>query len=771
MNRSRLLSRLAQSGSSASVIAAVLWAGAPTYAHGQTAAAPSAAPQAKTNAPANQLQEIIVTAQRSEQSLQRVPVTVTPVSGDQLKALKLNSIYQLTVAVPSLAVGQSNYFAIRGVGTLALSSLLDQSVGVALDDVSLGVPGFMSYGLIDDVSQIEVLSGPQGLLFGRNASAGLINVMSNKPVFGKFGGDAYAEFDDRDSLSQGSYGGVFRGTLNLPTSDTSALRINFSEFYQDPIVQRVGPTYGKNYDHDGRTGVRVKYLWKPTSRFSAYLIGDYSDQQLLPYQMSYRNYGSPTSAGAMAAASEGIVAGKDNFKYGADGGDFRYVRTGGASLHLDYEISPTLTLSDIAAWRAFSDHESFDFDYTAVNLGNTFANRTSYNQYSNELRLAFKPSPLIDGQTGFYTFIQRQYGRQQVLASFGSGIPNLAGSDDRFVRDGQSYAGFGQVNVHPTDKLTLIVGARFTSDDVSLDALQNTGTYRSTLFGPKATQTRVSTDKTNISYRVGGQYQFTPAIMGYVTYSTGYKAPSYNQNVLAGPTPGTDTNPLVRDETVSSVEGGLKTTLFDRRLRLNVSGFYERFHNLQVQYLDPFGNFVIGNASSADTKGMELSAFARPLEGWSVNLGLTVQRAEFIDYAGAPCYPGQGCVTFNAAGLDLPNAARFTSTLQSSYERPVMPDTKAFIQGDFYHRSSINFLVDGEPRTKEGDVNQLGFSGGLRFDKGLELSLFCRNCTDERIPEAIYNDTLESSSGLKSNTQEWGYNSVRTIGISATYKF
>lgn len=188
-------------------------------------------PAAQAGADDAGVADIIVTAQRLSQSLQRVPVSVQPVSGEELETRRVSDLVQLQSAVPSLGVGTDNSFSLRGVGSLNFSPNVDSSVGVAIDDVSLGVPLFMNYFGFEDVARVEVLLGPQGLLFGRNASAGLLNVVTNRPEFDRVSGRIYGEVDYRDTTPGGGWGQIVRGTVNVPVSTNAAFRLN--GFYSD----------------------------------------------------------------------------------------------------------------------------------------------------------------------------------------------------------------------------------------------------------------------------------------------------------------------------------------------------------------------------------------------------------------------------------------------------------------------------------------------------------------------------------------------------------
>ena len=745
---------------------ALLFTGAvATSANGQTTT---------SSASSDQLVEIVVHAQRIDESLQRVPVSVNPISGDELAARKLNDLTQITAAVPSMSVGVSNSFSLRGVGSLVLATNLDASVGVSVDNVSLGVPINMSNAILDDVSQIEVLTGPQGLLFGRNASAGLINIVSNKPVIGQYEGNVSAEFDDRDTDPGGHFGTVERATLNIPVSENSALRLNVSNSYQDPLVKNVAPNTNDAtiQRYQERAGIKAKYLWEPSDNLSIYLIGDYSRERGVGGFDDYTYRSAGKGIEAVGVAADGITPGPANLYNGIDGDLFDNNDTGGVSLNVEYNLSPTVAVSNIVAWRGYNLDRSEDYDFTSLDMLDLFATHERYNQYSDELRVAFHPTTIVDGQAGLYGFYQDQNVQQHILGAVLTKFPNFLGNDLGYHRTGRSLAAFGQGNLHVTDQLTLIAGARVTNDDISINLAQNFGHYIVPLFGPTDTTDSQRYSHTNISYKVGAQYQLRPDVMAYAAYSTGYKGPGFNQNEVF---PRQDLTIL--PETVRNIELGIKTEFFDHRLRLDFAGFIEHFHDLQVQEFNTqAGTFVVGNANGARTRGIEFTGVAKPLRGLTVNFGATFLDAKFTDFPGDQCYIGQAtCLangTFNAAGVVVPNSAKFTSTMEVTYEFPLNAGATGFVESNFLHRSSVNYSTDAAPFLSLGNVNTLGLSAGAKLNNGLDLTVFCRDCTDQIVPSSLYVDSIDSLlAHVNSVKQGWNYNSVRTIGVTASYKF
>lgn len=748
-----------------------LWVGAAVVVIGGLGASGAVAQVKADDASRNTVAEVVVSAQRVEENLQTVPVAVTAVTGAELTSRKLNDLTQIQLVAPSFQTTTDNAFSLRGIGSSIFIPTVDSSVGVMVDDVSLGVPLFQSNGVFNDIARIEVLRGPQGLLFGRNASAGLLSVVTNRPRLGETSGNLNLEYDNRDTAEGGHFGGVVRGTLNLPVSENSALRINLLGSKQDPIARAVvtAPA-GANVDQDQtRVAARIKYLWEPSDATELYLTADYSRERGVGgiWDRTLRTSG----AGAYANALRRINAtpGPKNLTYGIDSasGNYRSVDTYGASATISHELSPMLTLTSVSAWRAFDLALNLDTDYSVEDRFNTNRNNTNYRQWSQELRLALK-GDRIDGQVGIYAFSSVTKANTQLFASLLSGVPNLFGGDFDARNSGDSVAAFGQVNFHVTDDLTFLAGARLTRDKVKVRTTQDVGRYGVPpgLYGPSGTF-RFSESNTDLSYKVGAQYQFTPDIMGYLTYATGYKGPGYPQNLGSSAF-----DPYIAPETVDDIEGGLRSTLFERRLRLNVSAFHEKFSDFQTQTYDSVAAlFRLANAGGVRAYGVEFDGTAKPTDRLTFNFGATLSSTKFTNFI-TTCYPNQtvaqGCVAgqLQAKGLAPPSAAKFTSNLQGLYDIP-MGDNTLTLEANWFHRSSVNFSSNGDPGTKLGAIDTVGASITYRVGDRYELAVFCRNCADKRAPSFLSHVTGDPLAIL----QSWNFNSVRTIGASFNYDF
>ncbi|MBF7015310.1 TonB-dependent receptor (plasmid) [Novosphingobium resinovorum] len=769
---------------------AILFLGASLFAMAEPALAQNASEE-------DSIPEIVVSAQRRTERLQDVPVSVTALGADTLRSRNVNDLSQVALAAPSLQVGNDNTFAVRGVGTQAFATTIDSSVATSLDDVNLGRP-FLAQGLFNDVERVEVLNGPQGLLFGKNASAGLLNVVSTRPKLGVFGIDTNAELSNRETPGSDtdSWSMIARGTVNVPIGDDGALRVTGIYSYEEPSTTFVGRRDVRNDADREQYGVRAKYLQQLTPSLELYVIGEYAESHGVAgiYDRTYRQLGAGSvNVGPLAAS--GITPGDKNFTYAGDGGFWRDLKLGGAQASLSWTSPGGVVVSNIAAWKFYNFDSQLDVDFTNSNGANINRSHADYDQFSNELRVALPSENRLSGQAGLYYFHstikqEGQIAGNNYLPGFllpafpfcvgavavpGASPPACSTSNNFFLgRDNaysmktDSYAAFGQLTFSLTDAFKVFAGGRVTRDEIAIDLVQIQDAYFVPLGVPGSFAQ--SYGHTDFSWRVGGQYQVTPDAMLYGSYGRGYKGPGFNDTAAT-----TDANLLVRSEKSNTAEIGLKTSWFNRRLIFNVSAFHTKFNNYQTQSLDTaLQAFVVQNAASVTSKGVEVTVGATPLHGLSINGSATFLDSKFGDFAGAECYPGQtGCTggSFNARGLRTPTAPKFASSLQAMYEMDTGGAAHPFIEANWYHRTAINYLINRAPGARVPTTDLIGASAGVRLDNGIRIAIFCKNCTNEYNPNFIGLDAGDASQGVASYQQQFGFDSARTIGANVQFRF
>jgi iron complex outermembrane receptor protein len=766
------------------------FAQAPSAVQGQSAAEAALAEQG--------VQDIVVTAQRRSESLQQVPISVNAVTSDTLSARNINGLDQLPLVAPSLQVGLLGNYSIRGVGTLSNASSVDSSVAIAIDEVNLGQPGLV-VNLFNDVQRVEVLNGPQGLLFGRNASAGLLNVVTTRPVLGRYENVFNFEVGARDRPGTGSNANyaIARETINLPLGKTTAIRINGFYSYAEPVTTLIKQSVNRQDEDQRQYGLRAKLLSDVTDRLSVYIIGEYAKSHGGNATDSFTSVGGGTSLIRPVLAADGINANSHNFLISGGGAFYRDRVNVGAQATVSYDLGGGWNISNIAAWKRFKDRTRFDIDRVSADILDTNLVDTNYTQFSNELRLALPSDNRLSGQLGLYYF--DAHSARSLDTHGGFNVPAIAqpnapfcvgmglttpgcarrnvhviGRDIVYTLDNQSYAAFGQLTFRLVDGLQLIVGGRVTRDELRFVQSQNQMNYFRPL-GVRATYDQ-STGHTDFSYKAGLQYQATPDIMAYATYGRGYKGPGVNDS---GATVNADL--IVDPETAYNVEAGIKSSLLNRRLVVNLALFHTKFKNFQTQVFNPaLTAFVIQNAGSLTSQGAELTITAKPFRGLTINGNASYLDSKFNSFLGAQCYPGQptpscapppvGAGSFDASGYRTPTTPKFTSTVQARYEHEFGVGVSAYIDGNWYHRASINYNINQAPGSQVPSINIFGASLGVQFD-GMQLSVFCKNCTNKHYPLFIAADPVDATVNNASFLSSFGPDSVRTVGLAGTFRF
>jgi len=734
--------------------------------------------------------EIIVTAQRRTENVLKVPVSVTVVSAEQLRENGVARLQDISRLAPSLQTTEADNFSVRGVGTAAFFGSVESSVSQAIDEVVIGSRQLSGNGFYD-VARVEVLNGPQGLLFGKNASAGLVSITTTRPQLGVTNGYMNAEGTMRYRPGGDSLGISVDGALNIPVGESSAIRIAGLYSHQDPLVRVIATGSGRQDHALDQVGGRLKYLYEPTSNFSLYVIGDYFESRGVngEFDGTYRSLGAGSQYADILAAYN-VTPSPTNFVALSDGENYRSRKSGGIQAKLSYTFDSGIEVSNIAAWKKYHLEFQADSDNTPLDFFNRNYNDSTYRQFSEELRIAFPAENRLSGQAGLYYFTSHLNdtegrGGNNGLPAFllptfpfcvgavaTAGPPpacnvsnaSFLGQDAHYVNDVESVAGFAQASYKVTDAFKLTAGGRVTHDSVKMDNLENVGSYFITLGVPNKRSIE-KVGNTNFSWKIGADWQVNPGTLLYAFYGHGYKGPGFSATAGAP-----NAALAVRPEISRGGEIGLKSSFFDHKASLTISAFYTKFSDLQVSAFDPaLRTVILGNAAKATTKGLDVMLAVRPVAGLSLSAAANYTDATYDSYPGAQCYFGQttpGCATtnsFDAAGEALLQSAKFTSRLSADYEFPVTGNLQGVVNAGYFHRSSLRInSFDPASAIQPWDTLDLGL--GVKTAKW-QLTVFCRNCTNEIRPLAIQTEPGDGLIGVKSYLQKIGFNSMRTIGL------
>jgi len=726
--------------------------------------------------------EIVVTASKRSERLQEVPVAITVVQGAQLARQNVIDISGLTRTSPAFNVaGPYGAFSIRGVGSVSFSRSAEGSVGVVVDGVALANTSGNPPQLFD-VQRIEVLAGPQGTLFGRNSSAGVLNIVTNDPDPSKFEARAHADIGTRNNQ-------IVQAVVNIPTTATSALRIS-GAFTDSPHNQY--NLYDGSWTQNEGKSIRARFKWDPIDQITFNLIGDYSRVDLqggTPWTIYHDTPGSPI---ATRLAACGVIVSQDNDKGCTDGLTSSHDTVYGFSGQADFRFGD-YTLTSVSAFRHFSQAGvGQDADSIPINFLNQNNSPTNINNFSQEIRLTSPSRGLITFVAGLYYFDSKI-----VSANYQSGFPvgdvlgnpalsGIPAGQNTFTRSSlTSYAAFGQATVNLTPRLRLLGGLRVGHEQVdaaTTHVLTGLVSYYPGFGVPPPFSASVG--DSYVSYKGGAQYDVSRTIMAYATYTRGYKGPSVNDQATS-----TNVALIVRPEIPHNIEGGLKTGLFAGRLTANLAIYHNRVTDFQAQFFDPTtAQYVFANAPKLVTKGVSLDIAGRPIESVTLNAGVLYNNAQYGSGYVVQCAQlqtaAQGCTlprpgdtsnrgTTDVGGRQLIGAPRWKVTASAEYRHSIGELLEGYIAGDVVYQSKIYFDAAYDPIDTVNGAALFGGKLGVRTkDDRFGAAIYARNIFDKRLAVIRFETpTASSDHDPSSYAQMFGDESFRTVGVSLEARF
>jgi iron complex outermembrane receptor protein len=577
------------------------------------------------------IQEVVVTAQKRPESASRTPVALTALTAADLDKRGIANAADLTNVVPNVQIGTADggntNITIRGIGSNNTTEGGDPAAAFHLDGVYLGRPDEARTAFFD-VARVEVLRGPQGTLYGRNATAGAVNVITGKPE-DTLSGKLSFEAGNHDLRRM-------EGMVNVPVNDMLALRIAVLGEHRDNYVRTAAPDNSQN-----TSGARLHALFK------------YAKDGSVLVSVDQTRIKGPNTAGVVLPlkATRGD-AGQVNLGTLDAAGDAAYR---GASLEWNQDIG-FATLTYLGAHR---HREVAGSSYELGGFGPSYSfTNGSAEQTSHEVRLSSNASASWKWAAGAYAYDEDQ----ATNASFSNGVLTAMAPD----YDSRSRALFGQATFDLAQDLHLTLGARTTHDDKS--SFGQVSTF--TLFGP----TQYATTNTERSWRrtdgkVGIDYAISRGAMVYASVATGYKAGGFNSASAAGNAPVSGYNP----EKLTAVEGGLKTKVFGNAGQLNVSLFHYGYKDLQVNSIVSVGGgaglALVNNAATATVNGLEADLRVRVGPAGTVDAAFAYTDATYDRFTNCIYEPDNS--THDCSGNALRNAPKTTLALGYEYRIPV----------------------------------------------------------------------------------------------------
>ena len=580
------------------------------------------------------LEELIVTATKREQNLQDVAVGVSLLSGKAVAEAQIKNAAELATLLPTLNVQASSStatssFNIRGIGTQAFSPAVDSSVSMMLDGVVMGQSGMAFIDLVD-IERIEVLRGPQGTLYGKNASGGVVHIITADPT-PEHSGSIVATAIEEDEYRLG-------GTVSGPLTDKLSYRLTGSAVDDGGYAKNV--YNGKSVNGTDSYNIRAKLLWLASEELEFLLSSDYSKSECDCNSLGVRAIMASDQQEALLNEQLPVVPSHDNQDINNDQPTFNNIRGSGHALTINWGIN-NYVLTSITSYRNWNSEGIVDLDNRPINtLALDFIKppETDQNQFSQELRVA---SPAADWGSyvlGAYYFEQDvDSGNTTSTSLFEPIIPTTTRVSQTDVSN-KNAALFGEVNISLGQNWQLTLGGRYTYDDLkyhtSADGTDN-------IIFPPDGEFGDSLDESDFSPKVALRWDINDTMMSYVSYVSGYKGPAFDTSLVAG-------GSSVKPETSDAWEAGLKSSWLDNRLILNIAAFYAQYKDFQAQALideDPNdqlpGAFLLINAGEVSTQGVEIEFISQPIDNWSITGGLAYTDATIDEFPGGNCSQGQ----------------------------------------------------------------------------------------------------------------------------------
>ncbi len=624
-----------RSTSSRSVIALILAVGA------GAASAQTQPTSIQTN---EGLDEVVVTAQHRSESVQNIPITVETISGAALEELGINNSTDLSAITPGLNITRANIGAVpflRGIGNFTASPGNEAAVATYIDGVYRPSAG-SSYYAFNNVERVEVLNGPQGTLFGRNAAGGVINVITKDPTQ-----------TPQLSLSAG-LGSYMTTTDNLYVAGglTDNLAADFSAYYMNQM-----DGWGKNlYNntgayYNGEVSLRSKWVWTPTAEDKVTAIGYYdrarsdagSASNLVP---GFKSQSGFTTAGGFYDIDTQFTPKAETINRGA-------------SIQETHDFS-WAELTSISSYGLESAHGYITNDSCPCFLQDAQVGGRD-ETWSQEVRLGNGPNSKIKWEVGVFAWWDTA--GQYPFVQYGTGLgATTAPQYEKFTyshQDTRSDAAFGQVTVPVLEATDLTLGMRYTYDWRSIIGSQENAANK--ILASASGKTSAGSP----TARVAVDHHFDDNIMAYASWNRGFKSGNYNAS--------TPTQPPTKPETLDAYEIGLKGEFFDHRLRIDTSAFYDTFSDLQVQQQLITGNFTT-NAGAARYEGIDLAVTAKPIDHLTMTLASEVLNATYTSYANAsllfPTATGKGFTqkVGDATDDSIPFAEPFSASSTAAYD-------------------------------------------------------------------------------------------------------
>ena len=779
------------------------------------------------------IEEVIVTAQKRAQSIQDVPIAISAFDQEFLDDAGIDDVLELQFFVPGLTIlnnqtpAQTN-INIRGVGTAGNSLSLESSVGIYIDGVYRSRQS-SSIGDLVDVERVEVLKGPQGTLFGKNTASGALQILTVAP-----------DLDSRDGFFEVQGGSEnyrnFKGAISVPLVEgTSAIRISGSRTERDGYVKNLAT--GTDLNNRDRYSLRGQFAFDNGEGFTARIIADISELDEICCAAS-NIYDGPgdTIAGFLGAGGTLPPAGNlpgasylfplefvasavgftgtpvvlaDRFYddvVSQDIDPYADIRETGLSAEFNWELSDTMTLTSVTAYRTYDADNFLDADFNALDILNLNGGTTEQDTFSQELRFAGTYGERTSYVAGIYYFDQ-EIDRQGYLGlgtaanllltgglptSFfvggaaacpligiseavcnGPAFPAGEFAENLSTQNQKSWAIFAQADFDISEQLVLTAGIRYLDEEKDMNV-----TFNESIFTPVwAVLTPLSPlvpnvdnetfEDTAVTGTLKLSYFFNDQVMGYVSWGRGYKSGGTNIDRIS---PATGAPLLFDAETSDSLEVGLKGDFFDRRLRINASAYQTDFEDFQENAFVGTG-FVLQNAGEIQSRGFEVDVQALINSWLTIAGGVANVDAEYDSFVGGPCIRTPFGAEPDANDPNFPTVCdvsgnRVGSTPEWSYYASLITERQmgeGFLYGrlDYNWRDDMFIGADNDLNKAADSSSVANIKVGYRFnDDRYDVAIWAKNAFDEDHRTSAFNSVIREGSLSAYHLEP------RTVGIT-----
>ncbi len=753
------------------------------------AGSPAVAQDEEQGATERLLPEVVVTAQKREQNIQDVPISVSTLSGDELSAINSAGadIRALSNRVPSLQIESSfgrtfPRFYIRGLGNTDFDLNSSQPVSLVYDEVVLENPIIKGFPMFD-MDRVEVLRGPQGTLFGRNTPAGIVKFESVKPSQDQEGYGRLSYGTDGQVDLEGAFGGAL--------SDTTSARISVLYTERDDWVDNLFTGQSDALGGYDELAIRAQLLIEPSDEFSALL--NVHSRNLNGTARLFR-------ANAITPGTNSLVPGFDRDSVSHDGQNFQDLDAFGASAKLVFDLGTT-TLTSVTGYESVELFSRGDID---GGFGAVFAPPTGpgfipfsaesadgipdLDQFSQEFRLSSNDWEKGLWQVGFYYFTEdidiESFSYDTLFGGVDCSQFGEAFCDGYATQSQETdaWAIFASVDLEISDIWSVAFGLRYSDDQKDFVAQRLQPLFiNNLLFGTLPTgPITESTDDQVVTWDISTTYAINDHVNFYSRLAKGFRAPSIQgrllfNNDIDGTDPAIDGVSVASSEEIISIEAGFKTESTDGRLRFNINGFYFVVDDQQVTAVGGAINInTLFNVDKTIGYGFEGDLQFVANDNWSFSGGISYNNTEIDDpnLTVAPC--GGGCTVLDPLvpgpggsmlalidGNSLPQAPEWVISGTARYTAP-MANGEFYVLLDGSYRSDIIFTLYESAEFSSDSLVNLGLRAGYVVNDGqYEFAVFGRNITDE----------VELVGGIDFNNLTGFVNAPRTWGVEVITRF